>query len=195
MISKPIGEKYTPEDFYEKEIARLDKGIIREGNKRDKIVMIFSSGAITLSVSAVFNVSNTTTLIGLSILWIAWIFLIVSIFSIFIGYELIIEVFKIRMKKLQVFKNELRDGKLNPKYSGEVYLSKWVYYSNWLSLISLIIGLSLLLLFGGYNINNMSNNNRENTKSISEHERDYGGVDNIPDLNDDEKSDTEKDND
>lgn len=136
----------------EKEIAKLDQvnrireSRSRERDKLDNILLTITAG--TLSLSATFVSQTTRVIVGKEYLFISWAFLTTGLISILFGYifaELHFKYFENGVKR-DLFKT-LDDGENN-------WRNKSVEVLNWLSFITIVIGIVIFVYFSYLNISN-----------------------------------------
>lgn len=119
---------------YKKEIVRGRKYAIEQF---DKLMVFLSSGAIVLSIGFINNAIDLRMSDARAVLILSWISFIISLIFILISHQ----------TSLTAMDKEL-GGKLE---SSDKY-DKVTKILNWLSVISLFIGLGLLIIFISINI-------------------------------------------
>ena len=147
----------TPKEFYKDEMERLQHGKEREGNKFDKVMLIFVPGTLVLFVPLIIDMvkSGSDNMFWLAVC--SLVSLIISSSLIIINYFLVDRDFKIRFLALEDFKNKILAGEASVKYDPKNKWQKAVVPINVTTFILWLLGVIFMLVFFYYNINLINN--------------------------------------
>ncbi len=146
-----MSEILDKKEFYEYTKELLDKAVEREGNKRDQVIFVITSGTIVLSVPAVLTLAEKTILIQTQLFFTAILVLILALAAIITNY--FISLYDSR-HHLDLLENLKQTGKFVPTKKYE----KIVELINIVSVLLLFTGIIFLLLFVKNNIIGINQN-------------------------------------
>lgn len=145
------GEKSSEKDEKERYIEELSRDIDRSNDQYDKNALYLGAGALGLSITFIDRmIGDLPEATGKGWLLTAWILLIVSILSGFVSHFASMEG-KLRLLGRLKTPEEKRDK--DPQ-STLKYWDRWVSFLNILTGTTLIIGISVLVLFVYFNVTN-----------------------------------------
>lgn len=126
------------------QINQIRKSQSRERDKFDKILLTMSAG--TLSLSATFISQSSAAFFGENYLFVSWILLLVGLFSILFAYIFAELYFK-------YFEAGVRDDRFESFEDAENnWRNKLVNLFNWVSFITIVMGISVFVYFVYLNI-------------------------------------------
>lgn len=135
----------------ERYIEELYRDIDRSNDQYDKNALYLGAGALGLSITFIDRmIGDLPDAICKGWLLTAWILLIVSILSGFVSHFVSLEG---KLKMLHRLSTPAKERKKGPKSTFE-YWDWWVSFLNILTGATLIIGISVLVLFVYYNVTN-----------------------------------------
>lgn len=128
------------------QVNRIRESRSRERDKLDNILLTITAG--TLSLSATFVSESTHILIEKDYLFVSWTFLIIGLFSILLAYIFAELHFK-------YFENGVKQDLFRSFDEAENnWRNKLVDVFNWVSFITIVIGISIFVYFAYLNISN-----------------------------------------
>lgn len=130
-------------ELKQKQINRIREARSRERDKLDNILLVLAAG--TLSLSATFINQSSRIFIEKEYLFASWAFLILGLFSVLFGYifaEFHFKYFEGGIKK-DLFRT-IDDAENN-------CWNQLVEILNWASFITVIVGITLFVVFAYFN--------------------------------------------
>ena len=145
----------TNEELYDNEMMEINRRAHDDATILDRMIFVLSSGAIVLSVTMVIGNLKDISSQYLPLLYFSWTFFFLSIVMTLISYMKAIKGQDRLMDILEDwhdrnFTSPAPDTRNDPELKK---LGKWVSTLTTSSVITLIIGISLLIVFAALTIN------------------------------------------
>lgn len=163
-------EPHEHKEFYRELERRTSQARIREGAKRDQLLVSITAGTLALSVTFMVNflAKEHRELVALPVLISSWGLLVLSLVTTLLSYVFIDFHFIAKKKELhQAYKT----ASLEDDIEAYQRVTLWMNIATWfdyLAIFSGILGIILFAYFGSLNIQHLNKNSNQNTNITNE---------------------------